>query len=150
MTGRVISRHQLISIATGVVRVNNPNFLKEDGGDVVLTNKWARRALEKLNCPVFSQKKFTFKRNISALVSEHKIHSSLIMNIDLPSCANTGKYTFSFKGAKNIPIKGMDGKYQITATFAVSCAGEFLSIQLIYARKTERSLPKYSFPPSFW
>ena len=43
----------------------------------------------------------------------------------------------------------MDDKYQITATFAVSCAGEFLLIQLIYAGKTKPSLPKYSFPPSF-
>ena len=25
-----------------------------------------------------------------------------------------------------------------------------MPIQLIYAVKTERSLPKYSFPPSFW
>ena len=43
----------------------------------------------------------------------------------------------------------MDDKRQITATFAVSCTGEFLPIQLIYTGKTERSLPKYSFPPSF-
>ena len=43
----------------------------------------------------------------------------------------------------------MDDKRQITATFAVSCTGEFVPIQLIDAGKTERSLPKYSFPPSF-
>ena len=43
----------------------------------------------------------------------------------------------------------MDNKRQITTTFAVSCTGEFLPIQLIYAGKTEQSLPKYSFPPSF-
>ena len=43
----------------------------------------------------------------------------------------------------------MDDKHQITATFAVSCTGEFFPIQLIYTGKTERSLPKYSFPPSF-
>ena len=43
----------------------------------------------------------------------------------------------------------MDDKHQITATVAVSCTGEFFPIQLIYAGKTERSLPKYSFPPSF-
>ena len=38
----------------------------------------------------------------------------------------------------------------ITTFFALTCTGEFLPIQLIYAVKTERSLPKYSFPPSFW
>ena len=60
-----------------------------------------------------------------------------------------GKYTFSFKRAKNIPIKGVDNKRQITATFAVSCTGKFLPVQLIYAGKTEWSLPKFSFLPSF-
>ena len=85
------------------------------------------------------------------MVSEHNIPPSLIINIDQTplSYVNTGKYTFSFKGAKNIPIKGVDDKRQITATFAVSCIGELLPIQLIYAEKTERSLPKYSFPTSF-
>ena len=65
------------------------------------------------------------------------------------SHVNTGKYTFSFKGAKNIPIKDMDNKRQITVTFAISCTGEFLPIQLIYAGKSEQSLPKCGFPPSF-
>ena len=85
------------------------------------------------------------------MVSEHDIPPSLIINIDQTplSYVNTRKYTFSFKGAKNIPIKDVDDKRQITATFAVSCTGEFLPIQLIYAGKTEQSLPKHSFPPSF-
>ena len=43
----------------------------------------------------------------------------------------------------------MDDKRQITASFAVSCTGEILPIELIYAGKSERSLSKYSFPPSF-
>ena len=48
MAGRVINRRQLISIATGVVRANNSNLLKEYGGNLVLTDKWARGVLEKL------------------------------------------------------------------------------------------------------
>ena len=39
------------------------------------------------------------------------------------SYVNAGKYTLSFKGAKNISIKVVDDKRQITATFAVSCTG---------------------------
>ena len=68
---------------------------------------------------------------------------------------NAGKYIFSFRGVKNIPIKGVDNKRQIIATYTVSCTGEFLPIQIIYAnpdnlcRKAKGSLPKYSFPPSF-
>ena len=48
MAGGVINRRQLRSIATGVVRVNITNPLKEYGGNLVLTNKWARGVLEKL------------------------------------------------------------------------------------------------------
>ena len=163
MAGGVINRRQLISIATEVLRANNPNLLKEYGGDLVLTDKWARGVLEKLtwskrngttikvepSSQFLAEEKFTFQRNISALVSEHDLPPSLIISIDQTrlSYVNTGKYTFSFKGAKNIPIKGVDDKRQITATSAVCCTGEFLPIQLIYAGKTERSLSKYSFPP---
>ena len=151
--GGVLNRRQLISIATGVVRANNPNLLKEYGGDLVLTDKWARAVSEKLTwskrkgttgkvdpSPQFlAEEKFTFQRNISAFFSEHNIPPYLIINIDQTplSYVNTRKYTFSFKGAKNISIKGADEKRQITATFAVSCTGEFLPIQLIYAGKTE-------------
>ena len=37
------------------------------------------------------------------------------------------------KGVKHVPIKGVDDKRQITATFAVSASGDFLPMQLIYA-----------------
>ena len=46
------------------------------------------------------------------------------------------------KGAKHLPIKGVDDKRQITATFAVSASGDFLPMQLIYAGETKRCLPK--------
>ena len=82
--------------------------------------------------PVFSRRKVLFQRNISVLVSEHDIPPSLIINIDqtLLSYVNTGKYTFSFKSTKNVPIKGVDDNCQITATFAVSCTGEFFPANL--------------------
>ena len=104
----------------------------------MLIHKWARGALENLawskcKCtagkvdpsPQFlAKEKFTFQRNISAFVSEHDISPSL--------------------GTKNTPIKGADDK------FAVSCTGEFLPIHLIYAGKTEQSLPKHSFSTFFF
>ena len=48
MAGGVKNWYQLISIATRVARANNSNLLKEYGGDLVLTDKWARGVLEKL------------------------------------------------------------------------------------------------------
>ena len=59
------------------------------------------------------------------------------------------KYTFNIKGAKNVPVKGIDDKRQITATFAVSAVGDFLPMQLIYVGKTKRCLPKFDFPGNF-
>ena len=99
-----------------------------------------------------AEEKFTFQRKISALVSEHDTPLSLKITIDQTplSYVKTGKYKFTFKFAKNISIKDMDDKRQTTVTsFAVSCTREFLPTQLIYAGKTERSLPKYSLPPCF-
>ena len=60
-----------------------------------------------------------------------------------------GKYTFNPKGAKTVPIKGIDDKRQITATFVISMTGEFLPIQLIYEGKTKRRLPNFDFPAGF-
>ena len=74
-------------MTTGVVRENNPNLLKEYGRDLVLGDRWARGVLEKLtwskhkvpsgkvdSSPQFlAEEKYTFQRNISALVSEHDI-----------------------------------------------------------------------------
>ena len=91
MAGGVINRRQLISIATDVVRANNPNVLKECGADLVLTDKWARGLLKKLrwskrttrnlrttrkvdpSLQFLAKEKFAFQRNITALVFEHYI-----------------------------------------------------------------------------
>ena len=53
------------------------------------------------------------------------------------------------KGAKHVPIKGVDDKPQITATFAVNASDDFLPMQLIYAGETKRCLAKFIFPRSF-
>ena len=54
-----------------------------------------------------------------------------------------------FKGDKNVPRKGVDDKRQITATFGISLTAAFLPMQLIYASKTKRCLPKFTFPDEF-
>ena len=43
MAGGVINRRQLISIATGVVRANNPTLLKDFSGDQVLSWRSVRK-----------------------------------------------------------------------------------------------------------
>ena len=39
------------------------------------------------------------------------------------SYGSPGKYNFDVKGAKIIPIKGINNKRQITATFTISRSG---------------------------
>ena len=97
------------------------------------------------------EEKFTFQRTISAAVSCHDIPDLLVLNIDQTPLAyvSPGKYTFSSKGVKSVPIKGVDDKQQIIAIFAVRSTGSFLPIQLVYTGKTRRCLPRYDFPASF-
>ena len=40
--GGVINTRQVVNIAKGVVRANNPDILKESSGTVELTNRWSR------------------------------------------------------------------------------------------------------------
>ena len=119
-------------------------------GDLVLTGKWAKGVLVKLkwnkgkdmtgkddpSLRLLTEEKFSFQRNISTLVSEHDITPCVTSNIDEPPllCLNTGIYTFIFK---NVPVRGVDNRRYITASFTVSCTGDFLPIQLICSGKTK-------------
>ena len=154
--GGVINRRQILKIAKGVIRANNPDILKEFSGTVELTDRWTRGILTKLNwskrkgttgkvepSPQFlAEETFTSQRAISAAVSRHDIPDSLVLNIDQTplTYVSPGKYTFSSKAGKHVPIKGVDDKRQIAVTFAVSSTGSFLPIQLIYSGKYRRCL----------
>ena len=81
-------------------------------------------------------------------INEHKIPSSMVINLDqtpskfVPACNET----LAKKGCKSVPIVGSTDKRMITATFSITLTGEFLPIQLIYGRKTTKSIPAVSFP----
>ena len=57
--------------------------------------------------------------------------------------------TMETKGARNVPISGMDDKRSITATFSITAENKFLPIELIYKGKTSQSLPKIQFLNGF-
>ena len=163
--GGVTNRKQILNIAMGVVRANNPNALTEFDGILDLTDGRARDVLKQLKwskhkgttskvdpSPQFlAEEKFTFQRTISTAILENEISAPFFVNLDQAplSYVSPGKFAFSFKGAKNVPIIGVDDKRQITATFAISLTGKFFSIQLIYKGKTKRSVPKFKFPSTF-
>ena len=139
-------------------------MLKTFGGSLGLTNCWTRDVLKQLNwskckgttnkvdpsAQFLAEEKFIFQRTISTAILEHDILAPLF-NLYLTPLffVSQGKYTFSFKGTKNVPIKWVDDKRQITATFAVSLTGTFLQIQLIFKVKTKRTLPNFKIPSTF-
>lgn len=139
--------------------------MKEFGGSLELSDGWARHTLKDLNWTkrkgttgkvepskkFLDEEKFTFQRNISKAILENDIPKDLVLNLDQTplSYVSPGKYTFSAKGSKTVPIKGLDDKRQITATFTVTSTGEFLPMQIIYQGKSKRCLPKFTFPSSF-
>ena len=163
--GTVILRRDVINIGHGVLLATTPSALVENGGSIHLTEKWARGVLASLNFVkrrsttakrkisdiLYEEIKFRFQVDISILVREHNIPSSLVINLDQTplSYVCNGRYTFDTRGISSVPIANSDDKRAITATFACSAAGHFLDIQLIYKGKTERCLPKYTFPASF-
>ena len=133
--GGVINRMQIVNIAKSVVRANNPDILKEFSETVELTTRWARRVLSDLNwskrkgatgkiepsSQYLAEEKFSFQQAISTAISSHDVPNFLVLNIDQTplSYVSLGQYTFSFKGSKNVPIKGVNDKREITETFAV-------------------------------
>ena len=53
-------------------------------------------------------------------------------------------------GAKSVAIKGLSDKWNITLTFVVTLAGDFLPLQIIYGGKIQRSHPHgFQFPSGF-
>ena len=94
--GDVINRRQIVIIAKGVLRANNPDILKELGGTVGLTNRWSKSVLSDLNwwrrkgttgkiepSPQFlAEEKFTFQRAISTAISSHDIPNFIVLDID--------------------------------------------------------------------
>ena len=146
LTGGVISRKMRIAVGNGVIKANLPSSLKKYGGHIELTDCWARHVLESIKWTkrkgtigkaepsqqFLDEEKLTFQRNISIMTEDHDIPKDLILNLDQTqlSYVSHGKYTFDPKGAKTVPIKGVDDKRQITATFSISMTGSFLPIQL--------------------
>ena len=163
--GATIMRLDVINIAHGVILSTKPGLLKENGGSITLTDRWARNTLKSMSmvklrgttakCKIpellYEETKFTFQRNISTKVREFNIPPSLVINLDQTplSYVTCEKYTFEALGSKTVPIASSDDKRAITGTFACSADGRFLPKQLIYKGKTKQSLPKYTFPKDF-
>ena len=87
LAGTAISQKVVIAIATGVIKDNDPNILRQFGGSLELPEGWARSVLRSMDwvkrkgttgkvepCSKFlEEEKFTFQRAIAKAVSDHYI-----------------------------------------------------------------------------
>ena len=98
------------------------------------------------------EEKFILQRELSSVTLDHDISSELVLNLDQTplSYVSPGKYPFFIEEVKNVPIKGLNDKKQLTATFVVTATGFSLPIQLIYQGKSKRCLLKFTFPSDFY
>ena len=159
--GGVINSAITIAVAQGIVTNFDSNLLVQNGGHVDLTKSWAKYLLRRLG---FVKRRSSTKAKISAsnfdqLQKQFCYDAKVFIEMmDIPACLvinwdQTGihyvpvsNWTMEREGLKRIAVTGSEDKRQITATFGATMDGDFLPVQLIYAGKTTRCLPKIAFP----
>ena len=155
----------MIAIARGITLANDRTLLKEYDGHIEFNKSWAQSIHRRLGYPkrkatiskapvapgLLKEVGFTYHRPVYEVINAHKVPDALVINLDqtaLPSFL-ISQYIIAKKGEKSVPITNVFDKRQITGTFAVTLAGDFLPIQIIYQGKTDRCHPEYKFPEKF-
>ena len=149
-----------------IVTAKNQNLLLKYGGHIELNRPWAVSLLQRmgfvrrlgstqtkaiLSCEQISKSKHTYLTQVIGMVKAHDIPPNLVINWDQAGVklVPLQNWTMEEKGSSRIEVAGINDKRQITLTLAGSLSGELLPLQLLYQGKTERSHPKYTFPPEF-
>ena len=89
---------------------------------------------------MYEEGKLSFLTDIDKCIKKHNIPPELVLNADQTpsSYVSVGRMTIAEKNSKSVPIKGLTDKRNITLTFVISLAGEFLPMQLIYQGKQKQ------------
>lgn len=83
---------------------------------------------------------------------EFNVPDELFINWDQTGCQLIpgGEWTIKERGSSQVTIAGLDDKRQITVLQSITKSGKLLPPQVIFARKTDRCLPKnVKFPPDW-
>ena len=101
--------------------------------------------------PLWAEVRSQFLHEITDKFLQHNIPDEIIINVDQTASkfVTTNNFTTAAKGEKHISRAGATEKRAITVTLCESLDGCMLPFQLIYAGKTERSLPEFTFPDGF-
>ena len=163
LAGAGINIHVVRGILNGLVRANPIEYGRYV--EFKVTRSWTRSLYQRMK---FSRQAVTTSRPIitRSLWTEvrsqylfetidkaltYDIPDELIINVDqTPSkFVATDNVTMTAEGEKHISRAGATDKRAITVTLAETLDGEVLPFQLIYTRKTKRSLPSVKFPKGF-
>jgi hypothetical protein len=135
--------------------------LKENGGHVDFSRKWSESIMQRMgllkrkatkaarNRPEdFEDVKTTFLQRITTTVKDNMIPESLIFNFDQTGCKLVpySDWTMASRGDKQVEVKGLDDKREITVLLTISADGTLLPPQVIYQGKTHRCHADVTFP----
>ena len=149
VSGDSIKYDITISTAKGLVKACDRTLLKEHGGSTDLHQVWAqsihwrlgfvKRKATPSKQPVISpgfihEVGFNFYSAMQRNINAYLIPSEFVISIDQTPLRFylTPTHTLTKKGEASVPITNGSDYRQITGTFGISMAGEFLPIQLIY------------------
>ena len=85
-----------------------------------------------------------YLRDVNQKMKQNSIPPELLLNADQTpsSYVAVGRQTMAAHGSKSVPIVGLSDKRNITLTFVVTLAGDFLTMQTISVGKTKASQPR--------
>ncbi len=159
--GAVINTAIVMAVAEEIVKSNDSNLLKINGGHIVCNKNWAKSFLSRLGyvkrrastkmkvTPLdFEAFKSQFVFDVKCIIELEEIPPDLVINWDHTGIhyVPVSSWTMAKEGSKRVEIAGIEDKRQITAVFAGTMSGKFLPPQIIYAGKTARCLPSVDFP----
>ena len=92
-----------------------------------------------------------YLHTIVSTVDKCQIPKSMVLNLDqtLLKYAPCSQHTLGKKNAKHVAIAARSYKNAIRWTFVITLEGKCFPFQLIYGRKTSKSLPRFQFPDHF-
>ena len=159
--GTPVNTAVVLGVAHGIVKNQDSSLLAANGGHIVLGKPWAKHLLSRMGYVKrrgstaakvavnnFEELKQQFLLDVKVVVELEEIPPELVINWDQTGInyVPSDSYTMEKEGTKRVPIIAADDKRQITAAFAGTLTGNFLSPQLIYKGTTKRCLPTVKFP----